>query len=114
MPRVVNDARTKILIAAERLFADRGVDNVSLREIGERAGQRNNSAVQYHFGTKQGLIQALYDLRLVPLNEQRLSMLAGTDAPSLVDLAQIYVTPLSYAVIAAHGTWAYARFLDRY
>ncbi|WP_240938125.1 TetR/AcrR family transcriptional regulator [Nocardioides sp. JQ2195] len=111
---MATDVRTKMLIAAERLFAERGVDNVSLREIGEQAGQRNNSAVQYHFGNKQGLIQALYDLRLVPLNRARHAMLEQTPDPSLPDLARIYVIPMSDAVIDSRGSWAYARFLDRY
>lgn len=111
---MVTDARTRLLVAAERLFAERGVDNVSLRQVGERAAQRNNSAVQYHFGDKQGLIQALYDLRLVPLNERRLEMLADVPAPEPADLARIYVQPMSDAVIASGGSWAYARFLDRY
>ena len=114
MAGVANDARTKILYAAEQLFAERGVDHVSLREIGERAGQRNNSAVQYHFGDKASLIQALYDLRLVPLNDARLRMLAEIPAPGPADLARIYVLPLADAVIANGGSWAYARFLDRY
>jgi AcrR family transcriptional regulator len=57
------------------------VENVSLREIGERAGQRNNTAVQYHFGEKGNLIRALYDLRLVPLNDTRMRTLHDTKAP---------------------------------
>lgn len=109
-----SDARTRILVSAERLFAERGVDHVSLREIGEHAGQRNNSAVQYHFGSKQGLIQALYDLRLVPLNRERHRMLATVGDPSLDELARIYVEPMAVAVVASRGSWAYARFLDRY
>jgi len=114
MAAVTSDSRTRILHAAERLFAERGVGNVSLREIGERAGQRNNSAVQYHFGDQSGLIQSLYDLRLVPLNEKRLAMLSEVTDPDVEDLARIYVLPLAEAVTLSGGSWAYARFLDRY
>lgn len=111
---MANDVRERILLAAERLFAERGVENVSLREVGERAGQRNHSAVQYHFGDKAGLIHALYDLRLVPLNQKRVQMLAEQPNPSTAELVRIYVMPLADAVIASRGQWAYARFLDRY
>lgn len=104
----------RIVIAAERLFAERGVEHVSLREVGERAGQRNNSAVQYHFGGKSGLIQALYDLRLVPLNQARTRMLDEMTEPTIGQLVRAYVMPLADAVIASGGKWAYARFLDRY
>ena len=48
-------ARELIIVAAERLIAERGVD-VPLRDIAAAAGQRNNSAVQYHFGSRDGLI----------------------------------------------------------
>ncbi|WP_305093297.1 TetR/AcrR family transcriptional regulator [Prescottella sp. R16] len=108
------DARTKILLAAEQLFAERGVEHVSMRQIGERAGQRNNSAVQYHFGNKSGLIQALYDLRLLPLNAERHRILEELDAPGPLELAHAYVRPLAAAVVAGGGSSCYARFLDRY
>jgi AcrR family transcriptional regulator len=48
-----------ILRAAEKLFAARGVDNVSLREISEAAGQRNHAAAAYHFGDKRELLEAV-------------------------------------------------------
>lgn len=111
---MASDARATLLLAAERLFAERGVEFVSLREIAEAAGQRNNSAVQYHFGTKEGLIRALYDLRLVPLQQERTRMLEDCSEPSLRDLADAYVLPLSNLVISHHGRTAYARFIDRY
>jgi AcrR family transcriptional regulator len=50
--------KEQILLAAERLFAERGYD-VSLREIGVSAGSSNNSAVQYHFGSKEQLAVAM-------------------------------------------------------
>ena len=102
------------MLAAERLFAEHGVEHVSLRQIGERAQQKNNSAVQYHFGDKRGLIQALYDLRLVPLNVERHRLLEDLVDPCATDLAAVYILPLSDAILAADGSSYYARFLDRY
>ena len=51
--------RQAIISAAERLFADHGIDGVSLREINRSAGQSNTGAVQYHFGDRHGLVLAL-------------------------------------------------------
>ncbi|WP_335934897.1 TetR/AcrR family transcriptional regulator [Streptomyces sp. PTD5-9] len=47
------------MTAAERLFAERGLAAVSNRQVGEAAGLGNNTAVSYHFGSKQGLVRAL-------------------------------------------------------
>ena len=77
------DARLRMLVAAERLFAERGIGAVSLREIGAAAGQRNNSAAQYHFGTRQNLVAAILDLR-----HSAASYLAMSGA-SLMDIAAI-------------------------
>ncbi|MBO2462357.1 TetR/AcrR family transcriptional regulator [Actinomadura violacea] len=113
---VKSDARMRILIAAERLFAERGITDVSLREIGAAAGQRNNSAVQYHFGDKEGLLKALYEHRLAPLNRRRLELLdeIETEDPrdELLRLVRAYVHPLIEQ--ARHGRSHYARFVSRY
>lgn len=71
-PRVAT--REKIIIAAERLFAQKGLA-VSLREIAAASGQRNPAAVSYHFGSKDGLVQAIVDYRRRPINERRLALL---------------------------------------
>lgn len=55
----VNATREAILAAAERLFAEHGVITVSNRQISEAAGQGNNTAVGYHFGTKTDLVMAI-------------------------------------------------------
>ena len=57
MPRP--DTRTRLLDVAEQLFAEHGIDAVSLSQILETAGQRNKSAIYYHFGSKAGLIAAI-------------------------------------------------------
>jgi AcrR family transcriptional regulator len=53
------DTRTRILLAAERLFAEHGIDGASLREINREAGQSNTGAVQYYFGDRNGLVLAV-------------------------------------------------------
>jgi AcrR family transcriptional regulator len=69
-------ARDLLLDAAEELFARRGIDGVSLREIASAAGQRNNSAVSYHFRDKQGLIDALIVDRMGRVEDARAQLVA--------------------------------------
>src|SRR5215217_1343764 len=67
--------RVELLETAERLFATYGIDAVSLRQITAAAGHRNPAAVQYHFGSKKGLLKAIIEYRLPPLNQRRLELL---------------------------------------
>jgi AcrR family transcriptional regulator len=53
--------RQKIISTAERLFAERGIDAVSLNEITRAAGQKNKSALSYHFGSKESLLLAIIE-----------------------------------------------------
>jgi len=64
------DARTRIVDAAERLFAEHGYHAVSLRTIMGLA-QVNVSAVHYYFGSKKNLLQAVLDRRAAPINRAR-------------------------------------------
>ncbi|MYV99074.1 TetR family transcriptional regulator [Streptomyces sp. SID3343] len=68
-------ARLLMIEAAERLFAERGINGVSLREIGAQAGQRNTAAARYHFGSKETLVDAVFRHRMEPVNARRLAML---------------------------------------
>lgn len=61
--------------AAERLFGERGINGVSLREIGAQAGQRNTAAARYHFGSKEALVDAVFHHRMESINARRLAML---------------------------------------
>ncbi len=68
------ETRTRILDAAEALFAEYGLDATSMRLITSRAGV-NLAAVNYHFGGKDGLIQEVFRRRLTELNRRRLEAL---------------------------------------
>ena len=71
----------KLLDAAARLFAERGVDNVSIAEIVRSAGQRNASAVHYHFGSREEVLRALLARHvgeLAGLRRQRLERARAT------------------------------------
>jgi AcrR family transcriptional regulator len=68
--------KEQILLAAERLIAEHGVDGVSMRQIGADVGSGNNSAVLYHFGSKENLVQAIFEYRLPRLRERRAVLIA--------------------------------------
>ena len=58
-PSSADTTRAALLSAAERLFAERGIDGVSLREINRASGARNAIAVQYHFEDRAGVVRAI-------------------------------------------------------
>jgi len=69
--RVALSTKEQIILAAERLFGEQGLDNVSLRQIGAAAGTAHNSAVQYHFGTKEQLVRAIFEYRVPEIDARR-------------------------------------------
>lgn len=89
------DTQTRLLLTAERLFAQEGIDAVSARRIAQEAGQRNISATTYHFGSKEQLIDALLSLRMQAINARREQLLdALGPAPTLHDWLETIIAPL--------------------
>ncbi|HEY1738069.1 MAG TPA: helix-turn-helix domain-containing protein [Acidimicrobiia bacterium] len=81
--------RENILDAAERLFAERGVPAVSMREIRIASGAKNTAAVQFHFGNREGLLEALIARHMpdIGARQQELADAArGDDTRALVDV----------------------------
>jgi AcrR family transcriptional regulator len=113
----VSASKLRLIFAAERLFGERGVKGVSLREIAIAAGNRNNNAVQYHFGSKGGLIEAIMRHRVTQLDGYRESylqaLLASADPPELRPLLDTYFLPHLYLVNATDG-YPYAAFMTEY
>ncbi len=68
--------KEQLILTAERLFAVHGIDAVSLRQISVEAGNANNSAVQYHFGSKEGLVRAIFEYRIPHLTRRRRLLVA--------------------------------------
>jgi AcrR family transcriptional regulator len=86
--------RDRILDAAEELFADKGLDATSLREITQAAGA-NLASVNYYFRSKDELILAVYARRIEPINAERMKLLRALDRDAPVeDVIAAFVTPM--------------------
>ena len=111
------DAREKLILAAERLFAKGGFESASLREIAAAADQRNHHAVQYHFGSREALVVAIFRYRMVQMEERRGMMLNAAEEAGKLDDARalmevIFLPQLSLP--GQHGNHSYANFLCQY
>ena len=72
--KVRGDTRLRLITAAEKLFGDRGIHAVTLKDINAAAGQRNESALHYHFGSKSALVEAILTLRTRDIDQKRLEL----------------------------------------
>jgi AcrR family transcriptional regulator len=111
--------RQRILDVAERLFARRGLDAVSVRDI-TRAARANLGAINYHFGTKRKLILAVFDRRMTPLTRERLSTLdaleqaAGRGTVPLERLLEAMFRPaVRHALDKQGGGAVFSRLMAR-
>lgn len=106
--------RTALIVKAEALIAEFGVDGVSLRQIGVAIGSANNNAVAYHFGGKEELITAIYHYRLPGIEARRAELLAMADVmfarDKLLGLVDALWRPL-YEQENEDGKHSYAAFL---
>lgn len=87
----------RLLEVAERLFAEHGVDAVSLRTITIEAAA-NIAAVHYHFGTKVDLVRALVERRVDEVNRSRAARLRELEAAERLtarDVASVWIEPLA-------------------
>src|SRR5437667_5276247 len=105
--------RERVLATAERLFATRGIDAVSVRDITDAAGA-NLAAVNYYFGSKHGLIVAIVQRRADQLGRRRSELLDALDASGSVDLRSVIramVLPTAELVAADPSGRFYVSFL---
>lgn len=109
--------KSKILDAAELLFADKGFNGTSLREITSLA-EVNLAAVNYHFGSKKELIKAVmsrYMNELSPRLESALSALCHENVqPNLIDVFSAFIDPLLHLNdFKENGTSVFLQLLGR-
>jgi AcrR family transcriptional regulator len=109
--------REQLILAGERLFAQQGIDNVSLRQINAEAGQRNSSASHYHFGSKESLITAIYEYRMERLNNRRNEMLAtlppGAGSRPVSTMIGMLVYPMVEEIEGSEGGHYCIQFLSQ-
>jgi AcrR family transcriptional regulator len=107
----VGATREQILRAAERLFAEQGLYAVSNRQVSAAAGQGNNAAVGYHFGTKLDLVRAIIRRHASQVESLRLEMVRAVDGSDDVrDWVVCLVRPTAvHLATLGDPTW-YARF----
>jgi AcrR family transcriptional regulator len=119
LPRPAAETKHRILDVAETLFMEHGYEATSLRAI-TAAAEVNLAAVNYHFGSKEELFQAVLTRRLDPMNQRRVELLTRFEAacapkPLPCDriLNALLVPALTLARDPAHGGSNFLRLLGR-
>jgi AcrR family transcriptional regulator len=118
--RCQSGTKTRILDAAERIFTDKGFRGTSLRELTAEA-RVNIAAVNYHFGSKEALLQAVLERRLVPLKKvqrNRLEMIrknaqAASVRPSVHGALHAFFGPMISLHDSGQAADGFIRFLGQ-
>jgi AcrR family transcriptional regulator len=101
------ETRARIMTAAEEVFARDGVAHASMAAVLREAGQRNDSAVLYHFGSRLMLAVEIIELRRQPYMAMRLELIeratAGGAQPTLHEAIQLLVRPTAAALETREG-----------
>ncbi|WP_344320744.1 TetR/AcrR family transcriptional regulator [Streptomyces macrosporus] len=107
----VGATRQQILVTAERLFAEQGLYAVSNRQISAAAGQGNNAAVGYHFGTKADLVRAIVRKHTERIEALRVEMVAAVEGSrDIRDWVSCLVRPFTAHLDSLGGPTWFARF----
>lgn len=104
--------RDLLIDSAARLFAERGIDNVSIAEIVRSAGQRNTSAIHYHFGSRDEVLRAVLERHVDEISKRRGALLEQARARPARDArsaAEAIVRPVTEF---AQGGWRERAYLQ--
>jgi AcrR family transcriptional regulator len=106
---------TALILAAERLFAERGIEAVALRQVNQAANQKNTAAAHYHFGSRDGLVRAVLMHRLPELDRRRGELLRRQSATKDVRFyLEAFIRPLAEQLEPREGGNYYIRFIQQY
>ena len=107
MARTAHDTRDKLITIGQHLFAEQGVFRVPLRTVIEQAGQKNTSALHYHFGGREGLLNAIIERHNVGIEEERAAMLIALRSAELEDdvpaVVRAFVLPFARKLETVEG-----------
>lgn len=102
-------SKRKLLLAAIKLFSEQGIEGVSLRMINREAGNKNNSALHYHFGSKGGLVEEVVQFIQKWFEYHReapLSKLENIEeGPSVKEIVEAFISP--YLTLIDSETWGF-------
>lgn len=117
-PPAQADTKSRILDAAEALFIEGGYDAMSMRQV-TSAADVNLAAVNYHFGGKEALIQAVLGRYLDPLNAERVRLLDALEQQSAEPLkcehllVALFLPALRQAHVGGPVGQRFLRFIGR-
>lgn len=103
MPRDATATRERLVRAAAELFAEEGVDAARSRDIVRAAGQANDSAIGYHFGSRQGLLEAILDGHIEAEERTRAADLPGLEQAGPEAIVEALVRPTAEELRTPEG-----------
>ncbi len=117
MVQVTTETQERLLEAAEALFAEKGFEAVSLRDITAQAGA-NVAAVNYHFGGKENLINAVMGRHAMPINAERIqlldALLSRKKKPTVREVVSAFLRPMMTRILAEERSQRlFAKFMGR-
>jgi AcrR family transcriptional regulator len=96
--------KAKLIRSGEHLFARQGIDGALTRDIVARAGQANDSAIHYHFGSRQGLLAAIIGQHVQQMEDERHAALAELGSrPQIAALVRSIVEPVADKLRTSEG-----------
>jgi TetR/AcrR family transcriptional regulator, regulator of cefoperazone and chloramphenicol sensitivity len=112
VPRDATATRERLILAAAELFAEKGIDAARSRDIVRAAGQANDSAIGYHFGSREGLLEAILDKHIEQEERNRAADLNGLEQAGLDTLVEALVRPTADELLTRDGR-RFLRIIDQ-